>query len=101
MDIVSLFCCVVVTMAGKTNRNTWTAKEMNLMKSVIINEAKGKKRVSADELASFFDEKTPQSIAAKHRAMAQKMFMEGDVRCDVTTLESAAGICMQNQINFF
>ena len=72
-------------------KNSWSPAEMKMMKGIIQNEAKAKKRLSVDEMQSYFEEKTSQSIAAKHRALASKMFTDGEIKCDVGNLKSASG----------
>ena len=79
-----------LTIPGK-NRNGWSANETKIMKGIIMNEAKRNERYSKEELGKYFEDKSLQALAAKHRNLAAKMYETKEISVDVCALPSESG----------
>ena len=83
------------------NRNVWSASDTKLMKGIIMNEAKRSERLSREEIGKYFDDKSLQALAAKHRALATKMYETKEISVDVCALPSENGEFYLNYIWLF
>lgn len=89
------------TLSLPKNRNNWSASDIRIIKGLITNEAKTRERVSNGELCRYIEGKSTQAIAAKHRALATKMYESGEITFDVSSLPSENGWFFINFLFFF